>query len=301
MKRKVNRVGQNTLTVSLPASWVKRSSIESGDEVNVIEQGTSLVVMLEDKIKPTKAVLDTSKFGFFHKSMLSDVYHLGYDEVEVHFKDEKEFKQIQDRLQSYIGFEVVDQGEKHCLIKDVSKSSELEFDSVLRRIFLLLVDISDKCVDAISNKEFERLKEIRLLEALNNRFTDYCLRVLNKRGYKDEKRRCIIYSLVHDLERIGDEYKRICDYFYEEKKAISPELLKAFQKISKYLRAYYELYYKYDQDRFRYVLEEGKSIVNNMYSYLGSKNKAEARLAHHLIYITIAIYDLSYTYVEMNV
>ncbi|MCK5630481.1 MAG: AbrB/MazE/SpoVT family DNA-binding domain-containing protein, partial [Nanoarchaeota archaeon] len=35
MKRKVNKVGQNTLTVSLPSKWVKKLNIKPGDELEL--------------------------------------------------------------------------------------------------------------------------------------------------------------------------------------------------------------------------------------------------------------------------
>ena len=38
MKRKINRVGPNTLTVSLPSKWAKRYGLRKGDEINLEEQ-----------------------------------------------------------------------------------------------------------------------------------------------------------------------------------------------------------------------------------------------------------------------
>ena len=35
MKRKVNLVGQNTLTVSLPTKWARDNGIKKGDEINI--------------------------------------------------------------------------------------------------------------------------------------------------------------------------------------------------------------------------------------------------------------------------
>jgi phosphate uptake regulator len=301
MRRKINRVGQNTLTVSLPAKWVRKHGLKPGDELFLIEDGERLVVGHGEGVKWGRTEIDLSRFGFFHQNFLSNVYHLGYDEVKIHYQDEKEFRNIQKRLPNFIGYELVEQGENHCLIKDISKTSELEFDNVLRRTFLMLIDMSEKCSDAIGKKEFDRLNEIRLMEAMNNRFTDYCKRILNKSGYKEGKRTNVMYSLSCDLERVADEYKRICDFFFDRKKPASKELLVLFNKINKYLRVYYEMFYKYDPDKLRYVLGEGKNIVKKLEQFLGAGTKADAVLAHHLIFITIGIYDISYNYVEMHI
>ncbi|MBU2561941.1 MAG: AbrB/MazE/SpoVT family DNA-binding domain-containing protein [Nanoarchaeota archaeon] len=299
MNRKVNRVGHNTLTVSLPAKWVKKLGIRPGDNLSLFEQGSDLVIRHATGVTWGKTKIDIHKFGFFHQNFLSNVYHLGFDEVEVHFKEDKEFNHIQARLPQYIGFEIVDQGENYCVIKDISQTSELEFDNVLRRTFILLIEMSEKCEEAIRKKEFERLKEIRLLESMNNKFTDYCRRILNKKGYADSRKTNVVYTLVHDLERIGDEYKRICDHFSRERRPASKEILDLYHQLNLYLRTFYELFYKYNKEKLETILKEGQGIVEQLNRFLIGKNKDDAILAHHLIYITIGVYDLSYIYIEI--
>ena len=48
MERKINRVGTNTLTVSLPQSWVKRYQLRAGDSIAVEEQGSVLKIIAGD-------------------------------------------------------------------------------------------------------------------------------------------------------------------------------------------------------------------------------------------------------------
>ena len=43
MKRKINAVGTGTLTVSLPNKWAQKYNLKKGDELNVAEEGGSLV------------------------------------------------------------------------------------------------------------------------------------------------------------------------------------------------------------------------------------------------------------------
>ena len=42
MKRKVNRVGANTLTVSLPSKWAMKYGIKAGDEIEGNEEGKKI-------------------------------------------------------------------------------------------------------------------------------------------------------------------------------------------------------------------------------------------------------------------
>ncbi len=301
MKRKINRVGTGTLTVSLPSKWASSHALKPGDEVEVEEKGRQLVVSSGEEVPWLKKRIDLGKYGFFHKNFLCGVYHLGYDEVEVRFKGEEEFKAIKDLLPQFIGFELMSQSGDRCVIKDISKVSENEFDTVLRRTFLLLIDMSERCQEAIAKREFGRLQEIRRLEFTNNKLTDYCRRILNKKGYKEENKTNIAYILIHALERVADEYKRICDYFGKEEVTVRKDVLNEFQAVNRYIKAFYELFYKFDEEKLRYIVDEGKIIVRNLENAFNSENRGEVVLAHHLITITIGIYDLSYTIIELQI
>ena len=57
MKRKVNRVGQNTLTVSLPSKWVKENDVKQGDELEIIEEHNKILLS-----KGTPAKIEGSAF-----------------------------------------------------------------------------------------------------------------------------------------------------------------------------------------------------------------------------------------------
>ena len=44
MKRKIIRQGHNTLTITLPTDWAKKLNLNAGDEVDLIEDNSSLVI-----------------------------------------------------------------------------------------------------------------------------------------------------------------------------------------------------------------------------------------------------------------
>ena len=46
--RKINRVGTSTLTVSLPNKWVNMHNVHAGEEVNVIEEDSRVVISLKN-------------------------------------------------------------------------------------------------------------------------------------------------------------------------------------------------------------------------------------------------------------
>ena len=80
------------------------------------------------------------------------LYRKGYDEIRVKFnkpttkhhkigKDVTVVSSIHKEVGRLNGLEVIQQKENFCLIKDISEGNIKEFDNVLRRIFLLLVDM----------------------------------------------------------------------------------------------------------------------------------------------------------------
>ena len=56
MKRKINRVGYSTLTVSLPSKWAKQYGLKPGDEVEISEDGRTLRIEAKKGAKKKKTV-----------------------------------------------------------------------------------------------------------------------------------------------------------------------------------------------------------------------------------------------------
>ncbi len=46
MKRKVSLHGPSTLTVSLPSKWVKKYCIKKGDELDIEEKNSTLIIQV---------------------------------------------------------------------------------------------------------------------------------------------------------------------------------------------------------------------------------------------------------------
>ncbi|MDP7323990.1 MAG: AbrB/MazE/SpoVT family DNA-binding domain-containing protein [Candidatus Woesearchaeota archaeon] len=71
MKRKVNLVGINTLTVSLPSKWVKEHNIRKGDELEMRSENDSLIIggsyktQKKKRLRSISLVSRTILEGFF--------------------------------------------------------------------------------------------------------------------------------------------------------------------------------------------------------------------------------------------
>ena len=59
------------------------------------------------------------------------------------------------------------------------------FDAILKRIFFMLESMVDEIISVFDSKDYESLQEIAAMEGSINTFVDFCLRILNKKGYVD--------------------------------------------------------------------------------------------------------------------
>ncbi|MEA3514920.1 MAG: AbrB/MazE/SpoVT family DNA-binding domain-containing protein [Nanoarchaeota archaeon] len=301
MKRKVSRIGSSTLMISLPSKWVKRYGVNKGDELEIIEDKDKLIIATEIKVEHLKKELDISKFGKFRKNYISHLYQRGFDEVDIRFENREILNMIKDRVNQLLGFEVIEQGESYCIIKNIAGGLDHEFDTILRKIFLMLIDMTESSYNAIKSGEYERLNEIKDLEKMNNKFTDFCIRILNKKGYPEVHKTHFLYVTTRELEKLADTVRDICNLFIDAKKGtkIKGEILDIFEEATKYLRIYYELFYKFDPNKATYLEDKKREMVNKGQELMGC-SKEESILLMHLINLFKGAYELTGPYSCMN-
>lgn len=291
MKRKIVQHGSSSLTITLPIKWVKKFNLKKGNELNVEESGPVLLVSTEQEIASPKKEFSATESGIFTKNNLSHLYQLGYDEVEIRFEDPQTIEEIKQRLPDCIGFEIIDQKENKVYIKSIATTIESEFDTLLRKSFLITNEMAKNVLQALEKGEYEKLKEIRNMESLNNKFTDVCIRILNKKGYKVPKRTMQVYEIVKNIERIADEFKYICDLFSGYNKKIDKTVLESFKQAVDYYLAFYNMFYKFDPKLKEKIYLERKKLLQKYFSQL-EKSKADISIfLHHLINIILKTYE----------
>src|SRR3989338_6301393 len=171
MRRKIVKHGSTSLTVTLPFEWVQKYGLKKGDELELEVIGSKVCFSTGKDIHSNKKEVDTTEWGLFTKNNLTHLYQLGYDEIEVRFDDEKTLQEIIARVPECIGFEIIDQKPNSIYIKSIAHTLEEDFDILLRKSFLITNEMAKSVLEEIKSNDFEKLKEIRHLEFLNNKFT----------------------------------------------------------------------------------------------------------------------------------
>jgi len=208
MKRKVIQIADSTQLISLPRKWAIAHNVKKGDELEIEEQGDKVVVSTNKGVSFEKITVDISKLN--EKLVHWTLYILhksGYDEIELTYNDHKIAKVIQDTIsEGIMGFEIIEQTPKYCLIKNIATGLESEFETILKRIFLVTISMAKTSYDIISKSQFENLKEIIVLETTNNKLTNFCERLLNQKGYKNITKTSFLYVIVWQFEKIADDF-----------------------------------------------------------------------------------------------
>jgi len=294
MKRKVVLHGPSTLTISLPASWVKKFNIKKGDELNLEEHEKDLRINFEKESEIGKKQINIGNLTKLGKRYMTASYRQGYDELHLSYFNSKFREDIQNIVgREIIGFEIVKQNNNFCIIKDLTGHSKDEFNSALRRIWLLTIGLSEESLRAIKENEYMAIKNIKLMDHSINKFTNYCLRLLTKKGHSDFRKTPLYYHLVKSLEEIADQYKDLCVSYLSNKEKVDNISISSFNKINKHLEEFYSLFYKYDEKKMDDLLKDTKLTHAKI-------SDSKKKMGHYLSSICRDIRDLLSVVVEIN-
>jgi phosphate uptake regulator len=292
MKRKIVQHGSSSLTLTLPVKWTEKFHLKKGQELDVEENGPTLIVTTKAESSETKKVIKADEI--FTKNDLSHLYQLGYDELEIEL-GKGTLEEIKERLPNCMGFEIVDQKNNKIYIKSIASTLESEFDNLLRKAFLITDEMGQEILQAMESGKYDKLKETKNLETLNNKYTDICTRILNKRGYSNQNRTMQMYEIIKNIERIADELRDLCDILIKDKKA-DKELKLDIKEAISYYELFYTMFYKYSQESKEKIYNERKVLITRFKKSLEKSKGSNSLILHHLINIVQKTFEGSAGY-----
>ena len=276
MKRKAVRLGPSTLVVSLPSKWIKEQKVNPGSELDIVENNNKLTISTNEQEEFKNIEINLCNTPILHKRILAAKYMEGYDEITIKVKDAKQARAIQNRVDGLIGMEIIEQTKEKLVLKDMGTNDKENIQNIIRRIFFLLKTISNDSLEAIKNKE-QNLEYLEDMEKNVNKFTEYCFRVLNKKGYQDKTQTAIQYCMIFLLENLGDEYKDVVKFINNEKIILSEELTAIFKDINKYHEDVEKLYFKYSHEDAEKLAKTRDKLISKTTTLIKkTKNPKEA-------------------------
>jgi phosphate uptake regulator len=210
MKRSVIQLAGKTLLVSLPKEWTEKVHVRKGQELEVRAEGARLIVSAAAKPEHREVVIRENEVPWFLHDILGYLYQLGIDEIELHNASRKTTALLQEKVGLLLGFEIVEHTQGSLKIRNVANQLDEEFPVLMRRSFYVCSEMASILAREASHPTQEGKAEMRALDATLNKLTDFCKRSLNRRESATVLYATTAYTLVRDLEKIGDALRDAC-------------------------------------------------------------------------------------------
>jgi len=218
MRRKVIQIADSTQLISLPRKWAVKYGIRKGDELEVQEDGSKIVVLTEKYTEPKRCQVDLREQPKLKRRTICAAYLKGFDEIEILYSSPDYIQTIQSILPEFAGYDIVSQSKNSCVIRQISKPTAEEFENVFNRLFLLLSDTLKTMTEAIRSKDNESLQGVQFREHSINKFSNFCRRIVNRGGHSNTESSSNTYFVLINLEFLGDELKNLSKHLQENKK-----------------------------------------------------------------------------------
>lgn len=296
-------MGGKTFVLSLPSQWIKRYQIRKGEELDIEERGSELVVRPDSKLLAKEIEVDFSSLHKMLHRAVGALYKAGYTKVKVHYKDKEQLQIIEKTLKrTLIGFEITQQGENYVVIELLSRLVSEGFDVTLKRFFYSLESMNQDLAQALAAKKEREdlLRKVIEKDDQNNRLADFCRRVINTGETQHLEMVSNLYYITEQLERIGDLYKMMAEHVLQSKLHCSEESVA-------FLRDLHMLFVQYRTLFFSFSLEGVEEFGKSFYSLkekikvLQQKENAESYFLFYEGVLLETIFDMNGVLLTRNV
>ncbi|MFP4111687.1 MAG: hypothetical protein ACLFPQ_03595 [Candidatus Woesearchaeota archaeon] len=243
MKRKVNLVGQNTLTISLPIKWVGKNKIKKGDELEINEEGKILTISSDNyPIKETKSLRLSIK-DIFSQRTITIPYIRGYNYLKINFDDIRMLEKIEETLEKTPGFEIVKQDANYVEIKNIFGEDTEEFENVFERLYNVVLVGLQEISSELKSGDFKNTLLLEKLSRDSDKYDIFCRRMMYTKSYSDEIRNFSIYATLKNYEVIGDIFKEYYYFINKNKVPKSSELSNLIERLIYLIKYSHKIYY----------------------------------------------------------
>ncbi len=233
--------------LSLPRKWTKKIGLKKGDEVEIQEKDQSLVIAPSTTVwEAERYAIDISKLHPLINFGLSALFIRGIDELEITSTEPAYIEKLQEKpISQFIGYEIIEQSKNRCLVKDLSGSQTVDYHSLFRRIFLLLISQGEEIIKAVEEQRHD-ISHVVSIDLNINRFCFHCMRMLNKYGYTEYRHTPTMFHLVALMEDLGDTFKDMADHIAKNKVTFTPQQTGVMKRCYQLLKDYQPLFFRFD-------------------------------------------------------
>lgn len=308
MKRKVMRIGPATHVVSLPSEWIFSHGVKKGDTLDVDTIGSSLRISLPAE-KERTASCNVSYSPPVLNRIIASLYQAGFDELKLYFDTGKktytqkyyinkytEISLIKRSIDMLSGMDLSeisrDSKGDFAVIKQRSAPMHDHFNVTFEQIFSHIISMADEILDSIEKKNKRKLEKTLFTDVLINQTADFCLRILNTKGYDDPCKASSIHVIVRQLEHIGDRYREIYTLYGEGNFNVGSDVIKMLRDVNSIVKDFYNIFKIFEIKELEKFLLKLINMSHRLNETSGKTNKGERDIIFRLYYITQQIFDL---------
>jgi len=232
MKRKVNKVGTGTLTISLPKKWVDEHNVKQGDEIEVVEEGNGILLSLNSKNRKRLKKVKLEEYSFsLTRTTIASAYKAGYGEIILTFKEKTPIQDINNIVNSFTGLEIISQNDKEITIRSFLFVDQSQIDNLIVKMFQVVKVLFANILNEWNKISYDYVYSTVKGNIIKTR--DHCLRMIHSTKYKEDLS-YDYYDFVTTLEKFSGELLYFSDYIINEKEkksSIIKEISIVFEEI----------------------------------------------------------------------
>lgn len=273
MKRKIVKQGAATMMISLPSKWCKENKLGKGDEIDIeIVNNNLLVSPKELKIKAETEITLTGLTESSIRTLITNTYRNGYDKIKVNFSSAEQFKILQDVIKNtLLGFDVIKKEKNYCIIENITEPSAEQFENLLQKIFLNIVEMFEITALRIEGKK--PVSDYEDTETRIKQYDNFCRRVIAKKQF--EKNSLLFWTFLTLVIHGQRELYHLNKFLDKNKAKASVEVRnllddakKMFEMLQEaYLKKNIALLEKIHELEKKLIYQKAYKIMNNVMTY----------------------------------
>jgi len=291
MRRKLVKQGRNALTVTLPAKWLKLANLKAGDEVEVEEDGSKIILAGKGIQKRDETTIKLTKSSFaYARTLIGNTYKKGYDIINIEYDDPNMLKTIEKVASGLIGHEILETKENSCILKNISTEFELEFLNLFRKYFYLTKEHMKIILEETKDGNYKHLDMINEQNLIITKYADYCKRIIMKNKRQNDYS-IFEYLVVWNSEKVAHEVKYLYRYLAKKKPNLDKNTIKHLENSFEMFIDLMTHYFKEDTAYLNTVVKKTENFRNEFESF-NENQKIDSNVMHRIANIIQRTRDL---------
>lgn len=298
--RRLQKVGHNTLSITLPNQWIKEMNLKKGDAIVFgFEEDGSLKLRpsaLMEKERQKREVIiyaDQCNEPSLLERLIIGNYILGYDLLRIVSSTSfrvTHLEVIKGTVGKLIGAAIIEETPLQVIIQCMVEPSSFPIQVLLRRLYIIVSTMHKELSDALKELNSSLAKQIMLREPEADKMHLLITRLLtiaqtNKELYStigiEDSRDLTLYRLVsQNLERMGDWIEimsRYIEYLEPNKNYIQEAALGYLVEMS---NLSHTICFNAINSLFTGDVEEANNVI---IQYKGTYQDRDSRIMHKLV------------------